>query len=51
MVAATIGNWSWHLMSVEERLEADWFSPHRMRRASATQAMSATWISLLSNNL
>jgi integrase/recombinase XerD len=36
MAAATIRNRLRHLMSVEGRPEADWFSPHGMRRACAT---------------
>jgi site-specific recombinase XerD len=36
MAAATIRNRLRHLMSVEGRPEAEWFSPHAMRRACAT---------------
>ncbi|ABG92300.1 probable tyrosine recombinase [Rhodococcus jostii RHA1] len=36
MAAATIRNRLRHLMSVEGRPEAEWFSPHGMRRACAT---------------
>lgn len=36
MAAATIRNRLRHLMSVEGLPEADWFSPHGMRRACAT---------------
>jgi integrase/recombinase XerD len=36
MAAATIRNRLRHLMSVEGRPRADWFSPHGMRRACAT---------------
>jgi site-specific recombinase XerD len=36
MAAATIRNRLRHLMSVEGRPDADWFSPHGMRRACAT---------------
>ena len=37
MAAATIRNRLRHLMSVEGRPEAEWFSPHGMRRACATR--------------
>jgi integrase/recombinase XerD len=36
MAAATIRNRLRHLMTVEGRPEAEWFSPHGMRRACAT---------------
>jgi site-specific recombinase XerD len=36
MAAATIRNRLRHLMTLEGRPEADWFSPHGMRRACAT---------------
>jgi integrase/recombinase XerD len=36
MAAATVRNRLRHLMGVEGRPEADWFSPHGMRRACAT---------------
>ncbi|MDA3642274.1 site-specific integrase [Mycobacterium xenopi] len=36
MAAATIRNRLRHLMSVEGRPDAEWFSPHGMRRACAT---------------
>ncbi len=36
MAAATIRNRLRHLMSVEGRPDAEWFSPHAMRRACAT---------------
>lgn len=36
MAAATIRNRLRHLMGVEGRPQADWFSPHGMRRACAT---------------
>lgn len=36
MAAATIRNRLRHLMTVEGRPDADWFSPHAMRRACAT---------------
>ncbi|QTJ70678.1 site-specific integrase (plasmid) [Rhodococcus sp. ZPP] len=36
MAAATIRNRLRHLMGVEGRPEAEWFSPHAMRRACAT---------------
>lgn len=49
MAAATIRNRLRHLMSVEGRPEAEWFSPHGMRRACATHT-SAAWIWLPSNN-
>ncbi|EUA51619.1 phage integrase family protein [Mycobacterium xenopi 3993] len=50
MAAATIRNRLRHLMSVEGRPDAEWFSPHGMRRLARPTTMSVAWILLPFNS-